>query len=171
MDCITRTGVHLVLLLTLISGTWITPANAETPRCFAETGQCSSGAIRDYVERNGGLSVFGYPITALSAATVEGRTLQVQWFERDRLEIQADGQVTAGRLGAERLEQLGTPWQPGPNAPAAAGCTAFAETGYQICGAFAGYWRANGGLTRFGYPITAEVTAQLEGTSYTVQYF
>ncbi|MBU6334390.1 MAG: thermonuclease family protein [Chloroflexi bacterium] len=171
MDCITRTGVRLVLLLTLLAGAWTTLAHAETPRCFAETGQCISGPIRDYWERNGGLSVFGYPITAQSAATVEGRTLQVQWFERDRLEIQADGQVTAGRLGAERLGQLGTPWQPGPNAPAAAGCTAFAETGYQICGAFASYWRANGGLTRFGYPITGEVTAQLEGSSYTVQYF
>ncbi len=171
MDRITRAGVQFMLLVAIFTGPWTTPVHAEASRCFAETGQCISGPIRDYWERNGGLSVFGYPITEQRAATVEGRTLQVQWFERDRLEIQADGVVTAGRLGAERLEQLGTPWQPGPNAPAAAGCTAFAETGYQICGAFAGYWRTNGGLTRFGYPITGEITVELEGRSYTVQYF
>jgi hypothetical protein len=95
----------------------------------------------------------------------------VQWFERDRLEIQADGLVTAGRLGVERLAQLGTPWTQGPNAPAGAGCTAFAETGYQVCGAFASYWRANGGLERFGFPVTGEFQTVLEGQTYTVQYF
>jgi hypothetical protein len=102
---------------------------------------------------------------------VEGQPLQAQWFERDRLEIQADGRVTAGRLGVERLAQMGTPWQPGPNSPAGPGCTAFPETGQQVCGAFAAYWRANGGLERFGLPVTGEFTAELEGQQYTVQYF
>ncbi len=171
MDRITRAGAGLALLAALLAGAWTTPVHAESEECFFETSQCVSGPIYDYWKQNGDLSVFGYPIAAQDVAVVEGRMLQIQWFERDRLEIQADGQVTAGRLGAERLEQLGTPWQPGPNAPAAAGCIAFAETGYQICGAFAGYWRANGGLARFGYPITGEVTEQLEGISYTVQYF
>ncbi len=171
MDRITRAGAQFVLLVTVFAGLWITPAHADEARCFDETGQCISGPIRNYWERNGGLSVFGYPITEQTTATVEGRTLQVQWFERDRLEIQADGAVTAGRLGAERLEQLGTPWQPGPNAPAGDGCIAFAETGHQICGGFASYWRANGGLARFGYPITGEMMVELEGSNYTVQYF
>jgi hypothetical protein len=39
--------------------------------------------------------------------TVEGRTIAVQWFERDRLEIQLDGTITAGRLGARALELQG----------------------------------------------------------------
>jgi hypothetical protein len=148
------------------------PAAAQgEQRCFPETGQCISGPIRAYWERNGGLAVFGLPITPRAAAMVEGASLEVQWFERDRLEIQPSGQVTAGRLGVERLEQLGTPWQQSPSAPGGPGCTAFPETGHQICGAFAAYWRANGGLERFGFPVTGEFVTELEGRPYTVQYF
>lgn len=140
-------------------------------RCFPETGFCISGPICAYWERYGGLAVFGFPITAQSQERVEGRSLQVQWFERDRLEIQPDGRVTAGRLGAERLEQLGTPWQPGAGGAAGPSCASFAETGHQVCGAFLRYWRANGGLERFGLPLTGEFTAELEGRPFTVQYF
>lgn len=151
---------------------WIGPLDAQADqRCFPETGQCIAGPIRAYWERNGGLPVFGFPITAQAEEAVEGKPLQVQWFERDRLEIQPDGLITAGRLGVERLEQLGTPWQRGPGATASPGCITFPETGHQICGAFAAYWRANGGLERFGFPVTGEFTAELEGKPYTVQYF
>ncbi len=165
----------LCLLLALVALALLpfaTPAAAQADqRCFPETGQCIAGPIRAYWERSGGLATFGFPITAQAAETVEGTPLQVQWFERDRLEIQPDGRVTAGRLGVERLEQLGTPWQQGAGAAAGAGCTAFPETGHQVCGTFAAYWRANGGLERFGFPVTGAFTAELEGRSYTVQYF
>jgi hypothetical protein len=161
------TGALLLLLLVAVA-----PATAQSDqRCFSETGQCISGPIRSYWERNGGLAVFGFPITAQAEETVEGRRLQVQWFERDRLEIQADGRVTAGRLGVEYLELLGMPWQQGPGVSAGPGCTAFPETGHQICGAFAAYWQANGGLERFGLPVTGEFSTELEGRPYTVQYF
>ncbi len=164
-------SVLLALILLAITP-FAVPAQAQNDqRCFPETGQCIAGLIRAYWERNGGLAVFGFPVTAQAAETVEGTPLQVQWFERDRLEIQPDGQVTAGRLGVERLEQLGTPWGVGQGAEAGPGCTAFPETGYQMCGAFAAYWRANGGLERFGFPVTGEFTAELEGRPYTVQYF
>lgn len=163
-------GPLLVILIILAAPAVPTAAQAGE-RCFAETGLCISGPIRAYWERGGGLPVFGLPITPQSVELVEGQPLQAQWFERDRLEIQADGRVTAGRLGVERLAQMGTPWQPGPNSPAGPGCTAFPETGQQVCGAFAAYWRANGGLERFGLPVTGEFTAELEGQQYTVQYF
>jgi hypothetical protein len=140
-------------------------------RCFPETGFCIRGPIRAYWEANGGLAVFGYPITTQAEAIVEGSPLQVQWFERDRLEIQVDGSITAGRLGVERLEQLDTPWQMGESLPAGPGCTVFPTTGHQLCGAFATYWSANGGLERFGYPVTGEFETVLEGQSYRVQYF
>jgi len=162
----------LPALLTLALVPFATPTLAQSDqRCFPETGQCISGPIRAAWERSGGLAVFGFPIIAQAAETVEGTPLQVQWFERDRLEIQPDGRVTAGRLGVERLEQIGTPWQQGAAAPASPSCTAFPETGHQVCGALAAYWRANGGLERFGLPVTGEFTAELEGRPYTVQYF
>ncbi|GAB4451140.1 MAG: hypothetical protein OHK0015_56330 [Chloroflexi bacterium OHK40] len=164
-------SVLLALILLAITP-FAVPAQAQNDqRCFPETGQCIAGLIRAYWERNGGLAVFGFPVTAQAAETVEGTPLQVQWFERDRLEIQPDGQVTAGRRGVERLEQLDTPWSVGQGVEAGPDCTAFPETGYQMCGTFAAYWRANGGLARFGFPVTGEFTAELEGRPYTVQYF
>jgi hypothetical protein len=89
----------ILLALLLLAGLpAAAPAAAQTSeRCFAETGYCISGPIRAYWERNGGLPVFGYPISEQRVETVEDRTIPVQWFERDRLEIQADGMVTAGR--------------------------------------------------------------------------
>jgi hypothetical protein len=112
------------------------PAAAQTSeRCFAETGYCISGSIRAYWERNGGLPVFGYPISEQRVETVEDRTIPVQWFERDRLEIQADGTITAGRLGARVLELQWRPWQPGnERLLASPQCRYFPETGYNVCG-------------------------------------
>ena len=39
---------------------------APRTRCFPETGFCVSGSILTYWERNGGLPVFGYPISEVS---------------------------------------------------------------------------------------------------------
>lgn len=79
-----------------------------------ETGHCIAGAIRAYWERNGGLAIFGYPISDLAVDSVYdeygGFTWSgpVQWFERDWLEDHSGvGQeVMAGRLGAEQLHNL-----------------------------------------------------------------
>lgn len=148
-----------------------TQAQSSTQRCFAETGYCISGPIRSYWERNGGLAVFGYPISAQQTETVEGRTIPVQWFERDRLEIQRDGTITAGRLGARFLEVTGRPWSYGPNRAPQNDCVTFQATGHALCGAFRSYWERNGGLERFGYPITGVIEETLEGRTYSVQYF
>jgi hypothetical protein len=150
------------------------PAAAQSgQRCFAETGYCIGGPIRAYWEHNGGLPVFGYPIAEQRVETVEGRTLQVQWFERDRLEIQADGTITAGRLGARYLELTGRPWQQfGAEQPVnSLECSYFEQTRFNVCGWFLGYWQRNGGLERFGYPISPVFEEQIEGRTYSVQYF
>lgn len=147
--------------------------------CFTETAQCISGPIKTYWQTNGGLSVFGYPITPQRIERVEDRTLIVQWFERDRLEIQHDGQVTAGRLGAHWLALNNQPWQFGdatipPAEQTSHGndqCRIFNETGYAVCGKFRAYWEQHGGLTRFGYPIGNEQITQIDGRWLWVQYF
>lgn len=165
----------LALVATLLPAAAL-PASAGpiVQRCFPETGHCIRGAIRSYWEHNGGLAVFGYPITPERYELVEGSWIgPVQWFERDRLENhENEGQgVLAGRLGARFLELRGTPWQFGSGAPADAGCQSFPETGYQICGAFRSYWEQNGGLMRFGYPIGDPLTEMIEDKPYSVQYF
>ena len=159
---------------------WPYSAQAQTGDvCFVETAQCISGPIKTYWHTNGGLAVFGYPITPQRYEVVEGRTLLVQWFERDRLEIQADGSVTAGRLGARFLELTNQPWQFGDGSIPTASqtshgnddCQLFAETGYALCGAFKSYWEQNGGLARFGYPISNETLIEIDGRWLWVQYF
>lgn len=164
------TALALSLLFSLFPSGF---ANAQTAeRCFPETGYCISGAIRQYWERNGGLAVFGYPISPARIETVETWSGLVQWFERDRLEDHSNENkgVLAGRLGAEWLELNGTPWSYGSDQPQA-GCEYFQATGYKVCGEFLTYWRNNGGLERFGYPITSQFPETIEGRSYAVQYF
>lgn len=141
-------------------------------RCFSETGYCISGPIREYWEQHGGLPIFGYPIAAQQTETVEGQTLPVQWFERDRLEDHGELGVLAGRLGARLLELNSMPWEYFPKANSAPrGCQFFAETGHSLCEPYLGYWQQNGGLERFGYPVTEPFFETVEGTKLAVQYF
>jgi hypothetical protein len=169
------TSLLLLALLALLT-IGAAPAGAQaSTRCFAETGYCIGGPILRYWEQRGGLAVFGYPITEQRVETVEGRTIPVQWFERDRLEIQADGTITAGRLGARTLELQGRRWEAQPRSepfgPDIGGCTYFPETGRGLCEPFLSYWRASGAVERFGYPISGPILEQIEGSTYSVQYF
>lgn len=163
----------IVLIISLAPGM---SAQAQgRRRCFSETGYCIEGPILDYWERNGGGPVFGYPITRQRSELVENRELLVQWFERDRLEIQPDGQVTAGRLSVHLLELHGPPWHTLPQVDhAPPDCVFFAETRHALCEPFLSYWQQNGGLERFGYPLSEPRTATIrEGTRWrgTVQWF
>lgn len=165
-----------LLFVLLVASLPLNNAHAQDDmRCFSETGYCIGGAIRAYWEHNGGLAVFGYPITGLTTETIEGTwTGPTQWFERDRLEDHSsDGVgVLAGRLGAQFLELQGRAWKPGtPLAQPDPGCRIYQQTGYQVCGLLLNYWDRNGGLMRFGYPISAAFNETIAGHVYTVQYF
>lgn len=140
-------------------------------QCFDQTGFCVSDPILAYWENNGGVSVFGYPISDVFVSRVDANwTGPIQWFERDRLEDHGSAGVLSGRLGVAALIQQGRPWVPGADV-AADGCQLFAETGYAVCEPFLSYWRQNGGLTRFGYPISGRYIAQGDTWSGPVQYF
>lgn len=165
--------LRIALLLALALLGMAAPAEAASrTRCFEQTGFCVSDPILSYWERNGGLPVFGYPISEQRTETVEGWTGPLQWFERDRLENHGPDGVMAGRLGVRLLELRGLTWQTFErvtNAPQ--GCRFFPETGHSLCGTFLNYWERNGGLQRFGYPITQPFTEELPTWSGTVQYF
>lgn len=168
-----RLFVVLVLFVMALAALPAVRTQAQDARCFPETGFCISGPIRQYWERNGGLPVFGFPISALQNETIEGWTGPVQWFQRDRLEDHTnEGRgVLAGRLGVEFLARQGRPWQFQPLGNPIQGCRGFPETGYYLCGGFLSFWERNGGLERFGFPITNQITENIGGRDYSVQYF
>jgi hypothetical protein len=157
-------------------------------RCFPETSFCIAGRIREFWEENGGLPVFGFPIGPEQEELIEGRPFQVQWFERNRLELHPENarpyDVLLGRLGADRLSQQGRDWYAFPKSEPQPGCRFFAETGHNICGAILASWRANGlefdrrqgkseaeNLALFGLPLSDAQTETIEGKEYLVQWF
>ena len=153
--------------------------------CFAETGQCIRGPFLDYWQANGGLARNGYPLTDERREVLEdGKEYTVQYFERVRLEYHPENEgtpyaVLLGQFGRRILsaayaeirdyrlyQQVTAPADPIP------GQAYFPETGHNLGGRFLAYWRANGGLAQFGYPITEERSDRLEdGNLYVTQYF
>jgi hypothetical protein len=162
--------------------------DADT-RCFGEQGECIAGRIREFWEQHGGLSVFGAPITPQMQTTIEGQPLQVQWFERVRLELHPQNEppydVLVSRLGVERLEQQGRSWWEFPRSTAQDGCLFFAETQHNICGEMLEAWRSNGlsldgqagisaaeSLALFGMPISdVQMETLSDGREYQVQWY
>lgn len=171
-----RHVLRWLILLAFVLTSAITqsqPVSAQPrSRCFDETGFCVSDPILRYWERNGGLPVFGYPITPARTETADGWTGTMQWFERDRLEDHGTQGIMAGRLGAAILELQGQAWFTFPQVDSAPqGCRYYPETRHSLCQPFLSYWERNGGLARFGYPITEPFTASVGGWRGTIQYF
>lgn len=169
------------------------PTFAQDERCFDETGYCISGRIRAFWEQNGGLPVFGYPIGPQQEEEVEGQPLQVQWFERNRLELHPENappyDVLLGRLGEDRLVQLGRTWQDEPREEGPQeGCLWFEQTSLNVCDqspglGFKSYWEQNGlqdpelnaygqSLALFGLPLTApQMETNSSGDTVLTQWF
>jgi hypothetical protein len=166
------------------------PASAQTDqRCFAETGFCISGRIREFWEQNGGLPVFGFPIGPQQETQIEGKPIQAQPFERNRLELHPENarpyDVMLGRLGVDRLAAQGRDWFGFPKSGDQPGCRFFPDTGHSVCGEILAAWRANGleidgvrghtdgeSLALFGLPLSGVLTETLgDGKQYQVQWF
>jgi hypothetical protein len=131
------------------------------------------------------------PISPLREELVDGIPRQVQWFERNRIEIHperpAPYTISMGRVGVERLEQQGRSWWTFPKEPGQPGqpCRTFPDTGHTICGDILATWQGNGleldgqtgvneaeSLALFGMPISPPQVEMLpSGESRTVQWF
>jgi LPXTG-site transpeptidase (sortase) family protein len=77
---------------------------------FPESRHTLGGLFRQYWENNGGLPVFGYPLSEefLEVNQQDGKTYTVQYFERTRFEYHAElpakYQVSLGHLGRQYLD-------------------------------------------------------------------
>jgi hypothetical protein len=74
---------------------------------FPETGHTLAAPLRAYWEANGGLPVFGYPLSEAfqERSPTDGKTYLVQYFERNRLEHHPEHQGTPDEV---QLGLLGT---------------------------------------------------------------
>jgi len=84
-----------------------------TSHFFPETGHNLSNAFLTFWQRNGGLAVYGYPISEEIVETnaADGRQYTVQYFERNRFEWHpersASNNVQLGLLGVEYARLTG----------------------------------------------------------------
>lgn len=85
------------------------PRGNPMQRYFPETGHTVSYAFLQFYEQNGGLDVFGYPITE---PLIEGGRI-VQYFQRTRLEWHPErprgDRVVVGALGQAYIQKFGVP--------------------------------------------------------------
>jgi hypothetical protein len=143
-----------------------THAAGQEGRFYEATGFTLAPEFVTYYDAHGGVPLFGYPVTA---ARVEGGYL-VQWTERQRLEHHPEHngtpfEVLLGLLGREltagysgpSFRALGAAQVPGHASISASEPSSahfFSETGQTVAEPFLSYWRDNGGVPVFGYPIS-----------------
>ncbi len=165
-------GVVLLIISVLLFGLNSTaPARAteDTSQFFSQANHTVSGKFLAYWRTNGGLATYGFPITdARDEVDPEtGKTFLTQWFERNRFELHLENagtkyEVLLGLLGKDlRREALAVDPDfikgnvidlPPPQKEQ----IFFSETGHYLRADFLDYWTKNGGLERFGYPISDE---------------
>jgi hypothetical protein len=189
--------VLLVVVLVLIISVPVRPVVAREI-CFPNQYgviACLVEPFASYWESNGGLPVFGYPITSIRMAPqqVSSPGRLTQWTERARLELHPENpapyDILMGRLGAERLVELGRdPSQADRESGAIEGCLWFEETGHNVCdqapgAGFMTYWQSHGlknanlsvydqSLQLFGLPLTsAQMETNSSGATVLTQWF
>lgn len=124
-------------------------AQATDVEYFAQTGHYVRGNfLRFYRSASNPTLVFGYPLTE-QFISKDGKT--VQYFQRARFEVSTDSPLSV------KLTPLGREmYSPGRQLVInnAFACRTFTETGYSVCFTFLEFFEANGGVARFGYPIS-----------------
>jgi len=169
-----------------------TVAADASERCFAAENpavtNCISGIFKTFWEGNGGLSVFGYPLTAPTTERLSsGNLIQVQWFERVRMELRGEGQTPQlATLGETLLQRQGRDWQAQARSQSKSSCQYIEITGRNLCEPFLSYYKRHGlSLDRnqksfsaaesqalFGLPLTeAAEELDTDGKVRLVQWF
>ena len=144
-----------------------------------ETGHNLRTIFLNYWNQNGGLDFFGLPLTEEfeeASDTEEGKSLLVQYFQRNRFEYHPEfkgtkNEVLLGLLGVQLTTNQDFP-KSGPFKNTATSIF-FQTTRHGLGGVFYKYWKDYGGLAIFGYPISEEMEEKNpdDGKTYTVQYF
>ena len=170
-----RQWAGLLILLAaalLVSAAPPRAAEAQGKIYFPPTGHFLGGAFRSFWERNGGVEIFGFPVSEEFVQTRDGRV--AQYFERARFELNVvnnNAVISFGLVGREYLAATGQGF-PRVAPVRAPGLRFFPETGHTLRGEFRNFWERRGGVGVFGFPMSEELVQQLDdGRNYLVQYF
>ena len=181
------------LMLLILSGAGVLAQPAEpNPDCqyFSETGHNLCAPFQSYWSGNGGLPVFGFPVTeAEDELNLDlNQEFLTQYFERERMEHHSANagtpyEILLGRLGNEVLLQMGRDWTTFPKGDPNADHY-FPETGHAIAPEFWSYWSSHGldlgdegtsfseSLALFGFPISEPaVETNSSGDTVLTQWF
>ncbi|HEX5164495.1 MAG TPA: hypothetical protein VFV93_03795 [Thermomicrobiales bacterium] len=157
---------------------------------FPETHHSMLEGFLAYWRQQGGLQVFGYPLTEgyLERNADSQQWLTTQFTERQRFESHptlagTPYAIQLGRLGAELLASQGRNWEELP-AGDPASPHYFPETGHGVPDQFYAYWAGHGldfgdpgvsfreSLALFGYPLSEPmVETNADGDTVLTQYF
>jgi hypothetical protein len=180
------------MLLLALPGAVVAETHNVNQECrsFDVTGFALCGVFLDFWETNGGLPVFGYPLTDAHPEQNydTGTTYTVQYFERQRFEHHPENagsiyEVLLGRLGAQILELQGRNWHAFPKASPTAPHYV-PETGHAVAEVFWSYYTSHGldlgdpgtswreSVMLFGYPISpATMETNEDGDTVLTQWF
>src|SRR5215203_2444416 len=131
---------------------------------FEQTGKKVCFEFLDYWNQHGGLAQQGYPITEETSeiSPTDGKTYNVQYFERAVFELHPENQVPnnilLSLLGQFAYSSRYPNGAPNQQANTSEGSQLFSETGKRVGGKFLDYWQKNGGLAQQGFPISDEFT-------------
>ncbi len=179
---LTQRVIVLLSVFLMLTAGFGTVANRQasaqptsSPIYFQETGFWVDAAFADFWQNNGGLMVFGYPVSRVFYQ--DG--LHRQYFERAIFEHHEDEEypwnVLLVRIGAlNTIEQRNAaigPWAQIDDPED--GRIWFPESGHTLDGIFLDYWESNGGLQTFGYPLSEPMIEPglNDGVPRMVQYF
>ena len=139
------------------------------------TGFRVSTRFATYWQTNGGLAMFGYPISGerLEKSQTDSKNYIVQWFERSRMEYHPENagtkyEVLLGLLGSQLVRgRIFPKIEP----PAGAESVCISETGHCVWGRFLDRWRELG-VPIVGLPLSDQFEEpSTDGKPYVVQYF
>ncbi len=183
-----RPAVYIILLVALgisLLPVAFAPQDVPRTRFFRETGFRVEGRFLDAWESAGtyqdSIAINGFPISDAhdEVNPTDGKTYQVQWFQRARYEAHPEktppDDVQFGLLGVEatqgRLAEA--PFLKIPPFPSTADRWYVPETQHAIAGPFLVYWLAHGSWKQFGFPISEEFTETVphDPQPRRVQYF
>lgn len=142
-----RRFIAVVCLVVSLLASWgSAQAQSADVRYFPATGHYVKGVFLQYYNAaNDPELVYGFPITE-QIISRDGRT--VQYFQRARFELTDSNRVQLTPLGTLTY----TPQSPLP-VNSSNGCERF-PTGHNVCFTFLEFYKANGGPTQFGNPIS-----------------